>query len=136
MWKLDFVIWTMVWNTFLQALLAGFMWGLNRYKRPPWSTGLFVALACIVAICGGVMSFVEGKHVKAIEGVPVSEKDEERLKHDREMGIMHYNNIKDEKPKEKKARRGDRVFKRKHEAEEEVQVEESVLETGAGQGVR
>jgi len=48
MWKLDFVVWTMVWNTFLQAVLSGFMWGLNRYRRPSWSTGLFVALACIV----------------------------------------------------------------------------------------
>lgn len=92
MWKLDFVIWTMVWNTFLQAVLSGFMWGLNRYKRPSWSTGLFVALACIVAACGGVMSFVEGKRVKSIEGVPVSEKDQERLKRDSEIGIKHVGN--------------------------------------------
>ena len=55
-----------MWNTFLQAVLSGFMWGLNRYKRPSWSTGLFVALACIVAACGGIMSFVEGKKVKSI----------------------------------------------------------------------
>jgi hypothetical protein len=68
MWKLDFVIWTMVWNTFLQAVLSGFMWGLNRYDRPSWSTGLFVALACTVAACGGIMIFVEGKKVKSIEG--------------------------------------------------------------------
>jgi hypothetical protein len=92
-WKLDFAVWTMVWNTFLQAVLAGFMWGLNRYKRPSWSTGLFVALACIVAACGGIMIFVEGKKVKSIEGVPVSEKDQERLKRDNELGIMHWNNI-------------------------------------------
>jgi hypothetical protein len=136
MWKLDFVIWAMVWNTFLQAFLAGFMWGLNRYKRPPWSTGLFVALACMVAICGGIMAFVEGKHVKAIEGVPVSEKDQARLKRDREMGITHYNNIKDEKPKEKKARHLKGISKRKQKAEEEVEVEESALETGVEQVVR
>jgi len=29
-WKLDFVIWCNVWNTFLQACLCGFMWGMNR----------------------------------------------------------------------------------------------------------
>jgi hypothetical protein len=79
------------------------------------------------------MAFVEGKHVKAIEGVPVSEKDQERLKIDREMGITHYNNIKDEKPKEKKAGAEKAIFKRKQKAEDVVEIEESALETGAGQ---
>jgi hypothetical protein len=68
------------------------------------------------------MAFVEGKHVKAIEGVPVSEKDQERLKRDRELGITHYNNIKDERPKEKKSKK--------------VVEVEAAPETGAGQIVR
>lgn len=71
MWKLDYVIWAFVLNTFLQAVLSGFMWGFNRYKRPSWSTGTFVALACIVAGLGGLMSFQEGKRVKKFEGIPV-----------------------------------------------------------------
>ena len=58
-------------NTALQACLSGFMWGLNRYNRPSWSTGLFVALACIVAAMAGLMMFNEGKKVKKVEGVPV-----------------------------------------------------------------
>jgi hypothetical protein len=29
-WKMDFVIWANVWNTFLQACLCGFMWGYTR----------------------------------------------------------------------------------------------------------
>jgi hypothetical protein len=69
-WKLDFVIWMYVLNTFLQAILSGFMWGFNRRTRPSWSTGLFVGLACSVAAAGGLMSFIEGNHVKKIEGVP------------------------------------------------------------------
>ncbi len=73
MWKLDYVIWAFVLNTFLQAVLSGFMWGFNRYKRPSWSTGTFVALACIVAGLGGLMSFQEGKRVKKFEGIPVKE---------------------------------------------------------------
>lgn len=73
MWKLDYVIWAFVLNTALQAVLSGFMWGYNRYARPSWSTGTFVALACIVAGLGGLMSFMEGKRVKAVEGIPVSE---------------------------------------------------------------
>ncbi|KAL2074584.1 hypothetical protein VTL71DRAFT_8362 [Oculimacula yallundae] len=132
-WKLDFVIWSMVWNTFLQAVLSGFMWGYNRYERPSWSTGFFVALACIVAAAGGIMGFIEGKHVKAIEGVPVTEADQERLRRDRELGITHYNNIKAEKPKEKKEKKG--LFNRKHKTGEVAQVESSIGE-GAAQIVK
>ena len=102
MWKLDFVIWAMVLNTFLQAVLCGFMWGMNRFNRPSWSTGTFVALASLVAGIGGAMAGKEGKNVKSIEGVPVSDEDLARLKRDRELGITHYNNIKDEKPKTRK----------------------------------
>ncbi|KAJ3455792.1 hypothetical protein MRS44_017274 [Fusarium solani] len=94
-WKLDAVIWLMVWNTFFQCCLAGFMWGMNRYNRPSWATGLFVGLACMVAAVGGIMMFIEGKKVKAIEGVPISDKDIQQLQEDRERGIWHFNNIKD-----------------------------------------
>ena len=73
LWKLDYVIWAYVANTALQCVLSGFMWGYNRYARPSWSTGLFVALACIVAAMGGLMAFMEGKRVKKVEGVPVPE---------------------------------------------------------------
>ena len=75
MWRLDYVIWAFVINTFLQGVLSGFMWGFNRYKRPSWSTGTFVALACIVAGLGGLMSFQEGKRVKKFEGIPVKEEE-------------------------------------------------------------
>ena len=98
-WKLDLVIWLFVWNTFLQCCLSGFMWGMNRYNRPSWAVGLFVALACVVAGAAGLIMFVEGKRVKSIEGVPVSQHDQERLARDKELGIPHYNNIKDKKPK-------------------------------------
>ncbi|KAI9050033.1 hypothetical protein LZ554_006178 [Drepanopeziza brunnea f. sp. 'monogermtubi'] len=138
LWKLDFFIWTMVWNTLLQAVLSGFMWGLNRYDRPSWSTGLFVALACIVAASGGIVTFIEGKHVKAIEGVPVSKADQERLRRDRELGILHYNNINAEKPKEKKKVEEDEesgLLKRKLNGHEKAPVE-SALEHGATQVVR
>ncbi|KAI4211328.1 MAG: hypothetical protein LQ351_005883 [Letrouitia transgressa] len=73
LWKLDYVIWAYMLNTFLQAVLSGFMWGLNRYDRPSWSTGTFVALACIAAALGGLMVFQEGKRVKAVEGIPVKQ---------------------------------------------------------------
>lgn len=72
-WKMDFVVWLYVWNTFLQAVLSGFMWGMNRIERPSWSTGLFVALACIVAGVAGGMVWWEGRKVKRIEGVEEKE---------------------------------------------------------------
>ncbi len=82
------------------------------------------------------MSFIEGKHVKAIEGVPVTEADQERLRRDRELGIVHYNNIKAEKPKEKKAKEEKAtLFKRKHKSGDVSRVE-SALEDGATQTVK
>jgi hypothetical protein len=87
------------------------MWGLNRYDRPSWSTGLFVALACIVAAIGGIVMFIEGKKVKGIEGVPISDEDRQLLQQDRERGVWHFNNIKDkdlaaeEAKKNKKAKK-------------------------------
>lgn len=69
-WKMDFVVWMNANNTFLQCVLCGFMWHYNRYTRPSWATGLFVALGCIAAGVGGLMMFHEGKNVKKVEGVP------------------------------------------------------------------
>ncbi|KAM3415909.1 hypothetical protein BST61_g9404 [Cercospora zeina] len=82
LWKVDFFIWMQVWNTFFQCCLCGFMWGMNRYDRPSWSTGLFVALACGVAGIGGLVSFLEGKAAKKVEGqVPtgVAEQSEQEV---------------------------------------------------------
>ena len=61
-----------------------------------------MALSFIVAACVGIMIFVEGKKVKGVEGVPVSEKDQERLKKDEELGIFHVNNINETIPKERR----------------------------------
>lgn len=104
-WKMDFMIWMMVWNTLFQCVLSGVMWGMNRFDRPSWSTGLFVALGCIVAAVGGIVMFVEGKKVKSIEGVPLTDRDRARLERDQELGITHYNNIKDKPLKKEKSKR-------------------------------
>jgi len=69
LWKLDFYIWCNIGNTCFQTCLCGFMWGLNRYDRPSWSTGFFIACACVIAGAGGVVSFKEGKKIKLVEGV-------------------------------------------------------------------
>lgn len=77
-WKMDFVVWMNVWNTFFQIVLCFYMWHYNRYDRPSWATGLFVALGCTVAGLGGIMMFVEGKAVKKVEGVPIPEGYEDK----------------------------------------------------------
>jgi uncharacterized membrane protein YcjF (UPF0283 family) len=101
-WKMDFMIWCMIVNTLAQVGLCGIMWGMNRYDRPSWSTGFLVAIGCIIAMVGGLVMWLEGRKVKRIEGVPCSERDLQKLAEDKEKGILHYNNIKDKKPKEKK----------------------------------
>jgi hypothetical protein len=72
-WKMDFVVWMNVWNTFFQIVLCFYMYHYNRHDRPSWATGLFVALGCIVAGVGGIMMHIEGKAVKKVEGVPMPE---------------------------------------------------------------
>jgi uncharacterized membrane protein len=98
------VVWLMVWNTLFQICLAAFMWGMNRYDRPSWSTGLFVGLGMVAAAVAGIMMYMDGKAVKSVEGVPLSKEDLERLAQDREKGIWHYNNIKDKDLEAKKAK--------------------------------
>lgn len=87
-WKLDLVVWAFVVNTLLQIVLCGVMWGLNRFNRPGWVTGLLISTACIVAMVGGWYIFKEGKKVKKVEGVPVSEEDQALL---REMRLREVN---------------------------------------------
>lgn len=71
------------------------------------------------------MSFMEAKNVKAIEGVPVSDVDRAKLARDRELGIVHFNNIKDEKPKEKGKGKD---AKKSPSASKETRLEDSIDE--------
>jgi hypothetical protein len=70
-WTMDVVVWFNVWNTLFQICLCFYMWHYDRIQRPSWATGLFVALACIVAGAAGVIMWQQGKRVKEIEGVPM-----------------------------------------------------------------
>lgn len=73
LWKIDFFVWCNIWNTLFQVCLCGFMWGMSRFDRPSWSTGLFIGLSCIVSGVGGIMSFIEARKIKNIEGVHPTE---------------------------------------------------------------
>lgn len=69
-WKMDLFVWCQIGNTAFQVVLCGFMWEMTRYNRPSWATGLFIALACIIAGVGGIVAYIEGGRVKRIEGLP------------------------------------------------------------------
>ena len=43
--------------------------GYESLQYLSWATGLFIALACIVSRVAGIMSFIEAKRIKKIEGV-------------------------------------------------------------------
>ncbi|OJJ01774.1 hypothetical protein ASPVEDRAFT_129594, partial [Aspergillus versicolor CBS 583.65] len=77
-WKLDFVVWCNMGNSIFQGCLAGCMWGMSRFNRPSWTTGLFVTLACVVAGMAGYMVFRETRRIARLTGVKtaVAEKGE------------------------------------------------------------
>lgn len=71
MWKLGLVISMMVMNTLFQVVLSYFMWAYNRFDRPTWATGTFIALGCGVSAVAGFVSWWEGRKVKKTEGPDV-----------------------------------------------------------------
>lgn len=118
LWKMDFIAWLNIWYIIFQGFLSGFMWALSRYDRPPWTTGVFFALTFLTSSVAGIMEVVQVLGVRAIEGVPLTKRDIQRLARDKELGIPHYNNIKDKDPKEverkkaeKRARKHNRFFR-------------------------
>ncbi|KAH8161985.1 hypothetical protein CIB48_g6274 [Xylaria polymorpha] len=113
-WKMDFIAWLNVWYVIFQAFLSGIMWGMSRYDRPPWTTGLFFALTFITSSLAGIMEALQVMNVKAIEGVPLTKGDMARLARDTELGIPHYNNIKDKDPEEEQRKREEKKARRKN----------------------
>ncbi len=95
---IDVVVWMYILNTVFQACLAGAMWGLNRFTRPPWVTGFLITIGCVVAIIAGLVAFFEGKKIKKIEGIPVQE---EEVEGDLEIGQEALGLGNDAKIKEK-----------------------------------
>ncbi|BEI84861.1 hypothetical protein CcaverHIS002_0502620 [Cutaneotrichosporon cavernicola] len=51
-------------NSFFQCLLCGCMWGMNRHKRPPWTTGSLIPLSFLCGIGAAVLIWQGGKRTK------------------------------------------------------------------------
>ncbi|THH07076.1 hypothetical protein EW146_g9425 [Bondarzewia mesenterica] len=58
-------------NSIFQIMLAGTMWGLNRFTRPAWSTGLLIPASFICGIASGVVIWrgsQKTRRTKLVEG--------------------------------------------------------------------
>jgi hypothetical protein len=81
-WKLPTVVILNFLNTVFQICLVTFMWHDNRFVRPSWSTGFFVACGCVVGIAAGVIQGMEGGRSSKVEkGIdPKAKKDKKKKK--------------------------------------------------------
>ncbi|KAF8205070.1 hypothetical protein BJ912DRAFT_840380 [Pholiota molesta] len=53
----------------LQIFLCGTMWGLNRFERPPWTTGLLIPASFICGIAAAVVIWKGGERTKRVDEV-------------------------------------------------------------------
>ncbi|KAK5629724.1 hypothetical protein RRF57_005439 [Xylaria bambusicola] len=113
LWKMDIITWLNIWYLVFQAALSGVMWFLSRYNRPPWTTGILFALTFITSSTAGIIEVMQVLNVRAIEGVPLTKRDVQRLARDKELGIPHYNNIRDRDPKEEERKRAKKMARKK-----------------------
>ncbi|KAF5333456.1 hypothetical protein D9611_002429 [Ephemerocybe angulata] len=56
-------------NSVFQIILCGTMWGLNRFQRPPWSTGILIPAGFISGIAAAVLIWRGGERTKRVEEV-------------------------------------------------------------------
>ncbi|KAI0398808.1 hypothetical protein F4802DRAFT_603601 [Xylaria palmicola] len=114
LWKMDFIAWFNISYILLQGVLSAFMWRQSRYDRPAWATGVFFGLTFITSSAAGVMEASQILHVKAIEGVALTKRDTERLARDKELGIPHYNNMRDKDPEAAARKKAGKEARRKN----------------------
>jgi len=56
-------------NSIFQVILCGTMWGLNRFDRPPWSTGILIPASFLCGIASAIFIWRGGKKTKRVEKV-------------------------------------------------------------------
>jgi len=62
-------------NSIFQVILCGTMWGLNRFERPPWSTGILIPASFLCGIVSAIFIWRGGKKTKRVEKVEQFLKD-------------------------------------------------------------
>ncbi|WVQ79534.1 hypothetical protein IAT38_001633 [Cryptococcus sp. DSM 104549] len=56
-------------NSFFQCLLCGCMWGMNRHKRPAWTTGSLIPLSFLCGIGAAILIWQGGVRTKKHQAV-------------------------------------------------------------------
>lgn len=56
-------------NSLFQIFLCGTMWGLNRFQRPAWSTGILIPASFLCGIGAAVLIWRGGEKTKRVEEV-------------------------------------------------------------------
>ncbi|KAF8913998.1 hypothetical protein CPB84DRAFT_1840763 [Gymnopilus junonius] len=56
-------------NSIFQIFLCGTMWGLNRFDRPPWTTGVLIPGSFLCGIGAAVVIWRGGERTKRVEEV-------------------------------------------------------------------
>ncbi|KAJ7368404.1 hypothetical protein DFH08DRAFT_831328 [Mycena albidolilacea] len=56
-------------NSIFQIMLCGTMWGLDRFQRPAWSTGILIPASFLCGIGAAVFIAIGGNHTKRVEKV-------------------------------------------------------------------
>ncbi|KAK7061818.1 hypothetical protein R3P38DRAFT_2831728 [Favolaschia claudopus] len=56
-------------NSIFQVMLCGTMWGLDRFQRPAWSTGILIPASFLCGIGAAIMIAIGGNHTKRVEKV-------------------------------------------------------------------
>ncbi|KAJ6628727.1 hypothetical protein B0H10DRAFT_1989020 [Mycena sp. CBHHK59/15] len=56
-------------NSIFQIMLCATMWSLDRFQRPPWSTGILIPASFLCGIGSAVFIVIGGNHTKRIEKV-------------------------------------------------------------------
>ncbi|KAF9476510.1 hypothetical protein BDN70DRAFT_812160 [Pholiota conissans] len=56
-------------NSIFQIFLCGTMWGLNRFERPAWTTGLLIPASFLCGIAAAIIIWKGGERTKRVEEV-------------------------------------------------------------------
>ncbi|KAF5363338.1 hypothetical protein D9756_000467 [Leucocoprinus leucothites] len=56
-------------NSIFQIILCGTMWGLNRFKRPAWSTATLIPLSFLCGIAAAILIWRGGEKTKRVEEI-------------------------------------------------------------------
>jgi len=56
-------------NSFFQCFLCGCMWGLNRFERPPWTTGTLIPASCLCGIVAGILIWRGSQNTRRTEKI-------------------------------------------------------------------